>query len=248
MHRRQSSFSSLWRARQSSSDNRGSSRSSGLTETYGNCAVTDSCDPLEQRLTTVGTPLPGFDLRIVDVETERVLALGQVGEIRVKGYVLSGYYKDPEKTEAAFDADGFFRTGDLGVLDGDNRLRFRGRLKEMVKTGGINVAPVEVEEILMSHPAVESAFVIGIPDPKVDEVLAAVILVRPSRNVDASELERFCRDFLAAYKVPRLFRFAEPAELPLTTTGKLQKNRLAELFKAASSIQDDQVSDRWSPT
>lgn len=209
----------------------------GLTETYGNCAVTDAHDPLEQRLATVGTPLPGFETRIVDVETERVLAPGHVGEIRVKGYVLSGYYKDPEKTAAAFDADGFFRTGDLGVLDEDNRLRFRGRLKEMVKTGGINVAPVEVEEILMGHPAVESAFVIGLPDPVLDEVLAAVVLPRPGHAVDAPELEGFCRKALAAYKVPRLFRFAREAELPLTTTGKLQKNRLAELFGPASQAR-----------
>ena len=209
----------------------------GLTETYGNCAVTDSRDPLEQRLNTVGTPLPSFTMRIVDVETERVLAPGQVGEVRVKGYVLSGYYKDSEKSADAFDADGFFRTGDLGVLDENNRLRFRGRIKEMVKTGGINVAPVEVEEILMSHPAVESAFVIGLPDPVLDEVLAAVVLVRSGHSADRPELDRFCRDALAAYKVPRLFRFAQAAELPLTTTGKLQKNRLWELFGAAGSMQ-----------
>ncbi len=205
----------------------------GLTESYGNCAVTDASDPLELRLTTVGTALPGFTVRIVDPETERVLPAGEVGEIRLKGHVIRGYYKDPEKTADAFDADGFFRTGDLGTADAEGRLQFRGRLKEMLKTGGINVPPIEVEQILMAHPAVESAFVIGLPDPVVDEVPAAVVVLRAGMTVEAQALDAHCRAALAAYKVPRRYRFATPDDLPLTTTGKLQKNRLHELFEAA---------------
>jgi fatty-acyl-CoA synthase len=204
----------------------------GLTETYGNCNVADAADPLEKRLASVGRPLVGVDQRIVDPETGRVLPPGEVGEIRVKGYVTCGYYKDPARTAESFDEHGYFRTGDLGVADTDGSLHFRGRIKEMVKTGGINVAPVEVEEVLMSHPGVHAAFVTGVPDPQRDEVLAAVIVPKPGVTLSDEEVCAFCRKALAAYKVPRLIRFAAEHELPLTTTGKLQKNRLASTFFA----------------
>lgn len=207
----------------------------GLSESYGNCTVTDAAEPLELRLTTVGTALPGFAVRVVDPETGRPVPPGAVGEIRLNGHVTAGYYNDPDKTAEAFDADGFFRTGDLGTIDSAGRVRFRGRLKEMIKTGGINVTPVEVEQILMAHPAVESAFVIGLPDPVVDEVPAAVVVRRAGMTVEAAALDTHCRASLAAYKLPRRFRFATPAELPLTTTGKLQKNRLHELFAAETA-------------
>ena len=202
----------------------------GLTETYGNCNVTDATDPLEKRLTSVGRPLAGVDQRIVDPETGRQLPPGEVGEIRVKGYVTTGYYKDPERTAEAFDEHGYFKTGDLGWADADGELRFRGRIKEMVKTGGINVAPVEVEEVLMTHPGVQLAFVTGVPDAARDEVLAAVIVPKSGAGLSAEALCAFCREALAAYKVPRLIRFAAEEELPLTTTGKVQKNRLAATF------------------
>jgi fatty-acyl-CoA synthase len=202
----------------------------GLTETYGNCNVADAADPLEKRIANVGRPLVGVDQRIVDPETGKVLPSGEVGEIRVKGYVTSGYYKDPERTAEAFDENGYFRTGDFGCLDADGYLHFRGRIKEMVKTGGINVAPIEVEEVLMSHPAVQAAFVTGVPDPVQDELLAAVIVRKNGAALSEREVSEYCRKVLAAYKVPRLIRFVAEEELPLTTTGKVQKNRLAATF------------------
>jgi fatty-acyl-CoA synthase len=202
----------------------------GLTETYGNCAVTDAAEPLEIRATSVGRPLPGVDLRIVD-EDGRPLNAGEVGEIRVKGYVTVGYYKDEDKNRAAFDQDGYFITGDLGLLDEAGRLYFRGRIKEMIKTAGINVAPVEVEEILMAHPAVKLACVTGVPDARRDEVIAALIVCEAGRTVAETELLAHCRRALAAYKIPRLVKFVNEADLPLTVTGKLQKNKLAEFFR-----------------
>jgi fatty-acyl-CoA synthase len=205
----------------------------GLTECYGNCAVTDAHLPLSERRRFVGTPLPGVDLVIADPESHAPLPIGEVGEIKVKGYVTCGYYKDADKNAAAFDAEGYFLTGDLGLLDQEGRLFFRGRQKEMVKTGGINVAPIEVEEVLMAHPDVEQAFVVGLPDAERDELLAAVIVPRPGRPVDEAALRAHCREQLAGYKVPRRFRFAAVAELPLTTTGKVQKLRLPELFSGA---------------
>lgn len=203
----------------------------GLTETYGNCAVVDGrLDPPEQRLASVGRPLEGVELRIVDPDTLVSLPAGEAGEIQVKGYVTIGYYKEPDKTDAAFTPDGFFRTGDLGFVDQDGFLYFRGRLKEMIKTGGINVAPAEVEEILMAHQDVALALVVGVPDPVRDEIVGAIIVPRPGAVPQEDDLMEHCRKQLAAYKLPRRFRFMREADLPLTTTGKIQKNRLSSLF------------------
>jgi fatty-acyl-CoA synthase len=126
----------------------------GLTETYGNCAVTDAGDPLEQRLTTQGLPLPGMQIRVVDQASGHPLPPGEVGELRVRGHVTPGYYRDPEQTRAAFDGEGWFITGDLGLLRTDGRVCFRGRLKELIKTGGANVAPLEVEAVRSGADAV----------------------------------------------------------------------------------------------
>src|SRR5262249_26462895 len=203
----------------------------GLTETYGNCAVTDAAEPLDVRLASVGRPLPDVDLRIVDPATGQPLPQGEAGEIRVKGYVTVGYYKDADKNRAAFDADGYFVTGDLGLLDDAGRLYFRGRIKEMIKTGGINVAPVEVEETLMTHPAVKLACVTGVPAARRDEGIAPLTVGGVGRAGPEANLTAYCRRDLAAYKIPRLVKFVHEADLPLTVTGKLQKNKLAEFFR-----------------
>ncbi|HSB42092.1 MAG TPA: AMP-binding protein [Methylomirabilota bacterium] len=202
----------------------------GLTECYGNCTVTDAHDPPEVRRTTVGHPLPGMEIRVVDRESRRPLPPGEIGEILVRGHLTPGYYRDPEKNAAAFDRDGFLLTGDLGFLGEDGRLRFRGRIKEMVKTGGINVAPVEVEEVLLGHPTVEQAYVVGVPDPRKEEILVAVVVPKPGREADPAALRALCRDALAAYKVPAEIRVMAREDLPVTSTGKVQKLRLAEIL------------------
>jgi fatty-acyl-CoA synthase len=202
----------------------------GLTETYGNCSVTDAHDSPDQRRSTVGFPLPGMEIRIVDRETRRPLPTGEVGEILVRGYLTPGYYKDPEKNAAAFDAEGFLVTGDLGAIGDDGRLRFRGRIKEMVKTGGINVAPLEVEEVLLGHPAVEQAYVVGLPDPRKEEILAAAVVLHDGHEAEPETLRAFCKAALAAFKVPQEFRVMRRDELPVTATGKVQKFKLAEIL------------------
>jgi fatty-acyl-CoA synthase len=207
----------------------------GLTECYGNCTVTDAHDPVDVRLATVGYPLPSMEIRIVDRETRRPLPAGEVGEILVRGYLTPGYFKDPERNAAALDAEGFFLTGDLGVIGDDGRLRFRGRLKEMVKTGGINVAPLEVEEVLLGHPAVEQAYVVGLPDPRKEEILAAAIVLKDGCVAEPEALRDFCKKALAAFKVPEEFRLFARDALPVTATGKVQKFRLAELLATARS-------------
>jgi fatty-acyl-CoA synthase len=204
----------------------------GLTECYGNCTVTDARDPLPVRLSTVGRPLPGMELRIVHPEIRQPLPAGQEGEILIRGHVTPGYYKDAARNAAAFDGEGFFLTGDLGLIDADGRLSFRGRLKDIVKTGGINVAPLEVEEVLLTHPAVEQVYVVGVPDARRDEVLAAVVVLREGRAASADDLRAFCRGQLAAYKVPAHVRFVERGDLPITASGKVQKHRLREAVLA----------------
>lgn len=202
----------------------------GLSETYGNCAVIDHREELAIRLHSVGQPLPGVTVRIVDVQTGQDVSAGQVGEIRVKGPLFKAYFKEPEKTTQSFDMQGFFCTGDLGEQDSAGRLYFKGRLKEMVKSGGINIAPIEVEEVLMRHPQVHSAYVIGVPDAQLDEVLAAFIVAEEGQVPSAEALKAFCKQELAAYKIPTQFKFVQDSDLPLTSTRKLQKMRLKELL------------------
>jgi fatty-acyl-CoA synthase len=200
----------------------------GSTETYGNCAVTDAHDPLEQRLHTQGLPLPGMVIRAVDPGSGRPLPAGEVGELCVAGHVTPGYFEAPEQNAAAFDAEGFFHTGDLGLIGEDGRVRFRGRLKEMIKTGGINVAPLEVEEVLLQHPAVKQVYVVGVPDRQRDEAVVAALELHADATVDAATLTAFCRERLASYKVPTRLVFKKAEEFPRTPTGKIHKPGLRE--------------------
>jgi fatty-acyl-CoA synthase len=204
----------------------------GLTETYGNCAVTDAREPLELRSVSVGKPLPGVELKIVDPETGIVCAPAEIGEIRVRGYVTCGYLSDGSKNLVAFDSDNFLMTGDLGYLDRDGNLYFRGRLKEMIKTGGINVAPVEVENILMTHPGVAQAFVISLADAQRDEIVAALVVPVAESAVSEQLLRTLCRDKLASFKRPRRYLFVDAEQLPLTSTGKVKKLAIPALFES----------------
>ena len=201
----------------------------GLSETYGNCAVMDFREPLSFRMHSVGQPLPGVDLRICDMETGRVLPVGEVGEIRVKGVLFQAYYKDPDKTNESYDVEGYFCSGDLGELDPRGFLFYKGRLKEMVKSGGINIAPIEVEEVLMRHLDVKAAYVIGMPDPQLDEILVALLIPKSDAQKNIDSIRLFCKQELAAYKVPAKFQWVKEQDLPLTSTGKLQKMKLHEL-------------------
>ena len=167
-----------------------------------------------------------MDIRVVDPESGRPLPRGEVGEFRVKGHVTAGYYDDAEQTRAAFDRDGYFVTGDLGLIDDDGRVRFRGRRKEMIKTGGINVAPLEVEAILASHDAVKQACVVGVADRDRGEVVVAAVELHEGATATADTLTAFCRERLASYKVPVRFVFRKAEEFPRTPTGKIQKPRL----------------------
>ncbi|MBM3225164.1 MAG: AMP-binding protein [Candidatus Tectomicrobia bacterium] len=207
----------------------------GATETYGNATVTDAHDPEAVRLQTQGKPLPGMRMRIVDPDSRAVLPAGEVGEICVAGYIAPGYYRDPETTAQAFDAEGYFLTGDLGMFDTAGYLHFRGRLKELIKSGGINISPLEVEAYLRTHPQVQQAAVVGLPDAVKGEIPVAAVELHAGGNVSAAALRDFCRNQLASYKIPVHIVFLEPDAWPRTSTGKIQKIALREVVAARLS-------------
>jgi fatty-acyl-CoA synthase len=202
----------------------------GMTETAGTVTTSRLDDPLEQRLRRLGKPLPGLEVRIFDHDGRRDAAPGQRGEVLVRGYcTLEGYYKDAEKTAQALDADGWYHTGDIGSLDEAGTLMFHGRLKDMLKVGGENVAAAEIESCLQRHPAVKLAQVVGVPDARLAEVPAAFVEKKPDATVTEQELIEFCRREIAGFKVPRHVRFV--AEWPMSTS-KIQKFRLRDALIA----------------
>jgi fatty-acyl-CoA synthase len=205
----------------------------GATETYGNCAVTDAQDPLDRRLESQGLPLPSMTIHAVDLVTREDLPPGETGELVVGGCVTPGYFRAPELNAAAFDENGRFLTGDLGSIEIDGRVRFRGRLKEMIKTGGINVAPLEVEAVLLQHPDIVQAYVVGIPDATKGEIVAAAIEPRAGAASDPAAILTFCRARLASYKVPARLVLRAASDLPRTPTGKIHKPSLAQELAAA---------------
>ena len=183
-------------------------------------------DPLPLRSECSGSALPGIDIEVRDPETGETLAHGEPGEIVARGRgVFSGYYNDPGKTEAAFWEGGWFRTGDLGVLDAEGRVTFRGRLKDMLKVGGENVAAVEIEGYLALHPAVKLAHVVGLPAEKYGEVPVAFIELVPDAAATEAEMIDFCRGEIASFKIPRRVRFIE--DWPMGAT-KILKSALRE--------------------
>jgi fatty-acyl-CoA synthase len=199
----------------------------GATETYGNCCVTPTGLPLEVRMRCQGPPLPGVTIRVVDPETQRDVRPGEEGELLVRGYVSPGYVAADGTTEPAADGDGYYHTGDLGLVDEDGHVRFRARLTELIKRGGANVSPLEVEDFLQTHPAVGAAAVVGAPHPTLGEVAIAFVVPAEGATLAPRELEAYCRERLAGFKVPAEIRLRD--ELPKTDTGKLDRRALAAL-------------------
>lgn len=198
----------------------------GMTETAGTVCTSELDASLEQRTTRLGTPLPGMEVRIVNAESGDDVALGERGEILVRGYSLfEYYYKDPEKTAEAKDAEGWYHTGDVGSLDADGQIMFYGRTKDMLKVGGENVAAAEIETFLGRHEAVRLAQIVGVPDARMGEVAAAFVELNDGATVSAEELIEFCKGEIASFKIPRLIRFV--SEWPMSTS-KIQKYKLRD--------------------
>ncbi len=200
----------------------------GMSETATFVSAARFDDPAPIRTGTFGRPLPGTEIRIVDPETGGALGRGETGEIAVRGPTLmEGYLGVPR--ESTLDADGFFRTGDLGHLDADGHLHFTGRLKDVIKTAGVNVAATEVEATLGRHPAVHAAHVVGVPHPTRGENVVAFVAFRPGAAATPDELRDFCRASLAAYKVPRHVLAIAEADVPRTASGRVEKATLRRL-------------------
>jgi fatty-acyl-CoA synthase len=199
----------------------------GQTEASPIITQTRTDDPLEMRVETVGRPLPGVEVRVVDPVTGEVLPENRQGELCTRGHVVMlGYYKNPEATTAAIDADGWLHTGDLALRLSNGYYKITGRIKDMVIRGGENIYPREIEEFLFTHPAVEQAAVVGLPDRKYGEELCAWIKLKHGAAVGEEAIRDFCREKLAYYKVPRYVRFVDA--FPQTVTGKIQKFKIRE--------------------
>jgi fatty-acyl-CoA synthase len=203
----------------------------GMTETWaGITAGFLDCDD-EQRSEASGFPLPGVDVRIVDPDTGMPCPTGTLGEIQVRSYsLMKGYWKMPAETAAALLPDGYLRTGDAGYLRQDGYLRFTGRYKDMLKVGGENVAPAEVEALLLEMPGVQDASVVAYPDERLNEVAAAFLIVaRDAVAPDAAAVHRHCYGRVASFKIPRHVFVVD--EFPMTPSGKVQKVKLRELTR-----------------
>jgi fatty-acyl-CoA synthase len=196
----------------------------GMTEASGTVCTGSPDETEERRISRLGRPLPGLEVRIVDPESKHDVHTGLRGEVLVRGYSLfEGYYRDPVKTAQALDLDGWFHTGDIGSLEADGTIMFHGRFKDMLKVGGENVAAAEIEALLQRHPAVKLAQVVGLPDAKYVEVPAAFVELQPGASATEAELIAHCKAEIASFKVPRHVRFV--AEWPMSSS-KIQKFRL----------------------
>jgi len=192
---------------------------SGMSEMAGYYAISPLTDTAEQRATTGGVAVSGIEIRIVNPESGEELPAGEMGEILLRGYsMMDGYYRDPEKTAAAIDADGWLHTGDLYTKDATGHITYQGRLKDMLKVGGENVPAIEVEAFLCRHPMVRLAEVVGRPDERLDEVPVAFVEVAEGAEVSEEELIEFCRGKIASFKVPRAIFFKRPGEWPMSAT------------------------------
>ncbi|MFO0909512.1 MAG: AMP-binding protein [Isosphaeraceae bacterium] len=199
----------------------------GQTEASPIITQTSVDDPIEVRTGTVGRELPGVEVRLVVPGTNETSAPDNPGELCARGHgVMAGYYKNPEATARAIDAEGWLHTGDLARRLEDGNYRIVGRCKELIIRGGENIYPPEIEEFLLHHPKVAEAAVVGLPDPKYGEIVAAWIVPRPGCNLEVEDLQGFCRGQIAYFKIPTHVNIV--ASLPRTVTGKVRKHVLRE--------------------
>ncbi|WP_124393301.1 class I adenylate-forming enzyme family protein [Rhodococcus wratislaviensis] len=209
----------------------------GMTETTGIYALSTPDETFEDRSGAQGKAAPGIEIRIVDPYDGSAQPVGVPGEILIRGYcVTTGYYKDPVKTAEAIDSNGWLRTGDLYSWTESGCLVFHGRLKDMLKVGGENVAAIEIESFLCEHPAVLTAAVIGRPDMRLDEVPVAFVETREGRELTAEELIAFCEGKIGRYKVPRAVYFVEPGGWPMSATKINKRGLKAQLTDLANAL------------
>jgi fatty-acyl-CoA synthase len=212
----------------------------GMTETCTAFTCTPADAPLTLRLTTCGHSMPGHELKIIDLESHEPVKAGESGEICVRGRaVMRGYYKVDKAS--VFDSQGFFRTGDLGRLDEEGRLIFDRRIKDTIKTGGINVAPADIEAKLGNLEGVVDAYAFPIPSAERGEVVGAALVVEAGQTIDEASIREHCREFLSGYKRPEGLIVLEKAEVPMTGSGKVQKGILRDRLLAGMAEDDASI-------
>ena len=202
----------------------------GQTESSPVMTMTRRDDPVELRVSTVGRLLPDIEGKIVDPDTNEEMPVNQQGEIVTRSEcVMKGYYKMPDATSSAIDADGWLHTGDLGTVDENGYYKVTGRIKDMIIRGGENIYPREIEEFLHRNPKVNDVHVVGIPDEKYGEQVLAAIQLKGGATATAEEMVEFCTGKIARHKIPKYWEFVK--EYPMTASGKVQKYKLRDLFK-----------------
>ena len=213
----------------------------GMTETSPVSFQSSIDDPIEARVSTVGSVHPHVEVKIIDPAAGLTLPRGQAGELCTRGYVVMlRYWNDPEATAAAIDAARWMHSGDLAVMREDGRVNIVGRLKDMIIRGGENIYPREIEEFLHTNPKVSDVQVIGVPDKKYGEEVCAWIRLRPGHTATEDEIRDFCRGQIATYKIPRYVRFV--TEFPMTVTGKVQKFRMREQMVTELGLSVEQTA------
>jgi fatty-acyl-CoA synthase len=199
----------------------------GLTETSPVVTQTTTDDPIEMRVGSVGKPMPHTEIKIVDPATGRLVPRGQPGELCARGYmVMRGYYKNPEATRRAIDENAWLHSGDIATMDENDYCRITGRVKDMICRGGENIYPREIEEFLYTHPGIADVQVIGVPDRKYVEQVAAWIKLKDGATASEEDITNFCKGRIADFKIPRYIKFVD--SFPITVTGKIQKFKMRE--------------------
>ena len=198
----------------------------GITETSPLITLSRFDDTPERRANTVGKPIPGVEVKIVD-EKRNEVGVDEIGEIAIRGNNMKGYYGMPERTAEVLDENRWYYSGDLGKKDGDGYVSVTGRKKDLIITGGFNVYPREVEEFLFTHPSVQNAAVVGAEDIRLGETVCAFIMLKDGCMATEEEMIGYCKGNMANFKVPRRVEFVDG--FPMTQSGKIQKFRLREM-------------------
>ena len=199
----------------------------GQTEASPMITIHAPGDTFEQRTSTVGRVGPNSEVKVISPTTGETVPVGELGELCARGYmVMRGYDADPDATARAVDEDGWLHTGDLAVMRDDGHVNIRGRAKELIIRGGENIYPAEIEAFLFAHPKVAEVAVVGLPDSKLGETVAAWVKLRTGESMTPDELRDYCQGKIAHFKIPQHIRFVD--SFPMTVTGKLQKFRIRE--------------------
>ncbi len=199
----------------------------GQTEASPGCTMSSTTDPLEVRVGTVGRALPQIECKIVNPETGEEMPDGETGEFVARGYnIMKGYYKMPQATSNAIDADGWLHTGDLACRNSDGNFRITGRLKDMIIRGGENIYPKEIEEFIYTHPSVSDVQVIGVPDEQYGEEIMACIILKEGESLTEADVKKYVLDHMAKHKVPKYVDFVDA--FPMNAAGKILKYKMRE--------------------